>query len=69
MSGIFVLKDNAEIAEMTERPYDAEERLQELLAGYPSLLAGDQIDPTSPRRWLLVRRELGLPGQENGGDR
>src|SRR5436309_15998747 len=69
MGGIYVLQDSGELLEMTEQPYDSEALLQELLAKYPSLLAGDQIDPAAPRRWLLVRREAGVPAQDNGVDR
>jgi hypothetical protein len=52
---------------MVETPYDQEEILQHALAQYPDLLPGDQINPESPRRWLLVRRELGVPGTADGG--
>ena len=51
---------------MTEQPYDSEAVLQELLAKYPNLLAGDQMDGAEPRRWLLVSREMGVPGEEDG---
>lgn len=69
MSGMFVLQGDGGLVEMTEQPYDTEAVLQELLAKYPNLLAGDQIDAASPRRWLLVSREMGVPGEEDGGDR
>jgi hypothetical protein len=39
------------------------------LSQYPSLLAGSQIDPDSPRKWLLISRECGIPAEQNGGDR
>lgn len=51
---------------MREQSYDSEDLLQALLAKYPSLLAGDQL-PGSPRRWLLVKRETGVPSEEGGG--
>ena len=50
---------------MVETPYIEEEILQRALAQYPDLLPGDQINPESPRRWLLVKRELGIPGELN----
>jgi hypothetical protein len=34
-----------------------------------SLLAGKQIDPETPRRWLLISREAGIPDKEKGGRR
>jgi hypothetical protein len=40
--------------------------LQELLAKYPNLLAGDQIDSDEPRRWLLVSRKVPLASEEDG---
>ena len=54
---------------MNEQPYDPESLLQELLADYPNLLAGEQMNPYSPRRWLLVRREAGIPDSGGVGDR
>lgn len=51
---------------MEEFPYATEEVLQELLARYPDLLPGEQITPENPRRWLLVAREVGVPGEEGG---
>ncbi len=54
---------------MEETPYDSERLLQELLAKHPDLLAGEQIDSEAPRRWLLVTREMRVPGEEEGGAR
>lgn len=47
---------------MTQTSYTTESVLQALLAQYPDLLPGDQINPEAPRRWLLVSREMGIPG-------
>jgi hypothetical protein len=57
------------LVELPERPYDSEARLQELLARYPSLLAGDQMESAEPRKWILVAREMGLPSEQDGSDR
>lgn len=67
MCAIF-LKHGDELVEMVEQRYEAEAVLQQLLADYPNLLAGDQ-DSVTRRRWLLVKRELGIAGQEDGADR
>lgn len=67
--GIFLIQDDGRLVEMTEQPYDSEDLLQKLLADYPSLLAGDQIDSSRPRRWLLIRREAPVPAEEGGGGR
>lgn len=67
MSGnIYLVQDSGELQEMLESPYDSEDRLQTLLANYPNLLAGNQINSDSPRRWLLVSREVALPSEEGG---
>jgi hypothetical protein len=67
--GIFLIQPNGELVEMNEQPYDSEDLLQTLLAKYPSLLAGSQIGPNAPRRWLFIEREAGVPSVEGGGDR
>ena len=66
---IFIIQDNGTLIEMGEKEYDSEALLQEFLANYPKLLAGGQIDTASPRRWLLVKREMGIPAEEDGGER
>ena len=48
--------------------YDSEALLQSLLADYPSLLAGEQVNRTMPKRWLLIRREAGVPSKLDGGN-
>lgn len=57
------------LVEMKNEPYESEDLLQELLAKYPDLLAGGQMNAGEPRRWLLVRRELGVPGGEGEASR
>jgi hypothetical protein len=67
--GIFLIQNSGELVEMTEQPYDTEDVLQQLLARYPNLLAGDQVDPSKPSRWQLVSREMGVPDEEDGANR
>lgn len=67
--GIFLIQENGALVEMNEQPYDSEDLLQKLLAKYPSLLAGNQMNPDAPRRWLLIERECGVPSEEGGGGR
>ena len=70
MSGvIYTLQDDGQLVEMSEKSYDSEDLLQRLLASYPALMAGDQIDSAAPRQWLLVSREFGVPSEEEGGGR
>ncbi len=67
---IFLMgKDKNELIALEETSYVSEGVLQDLLVKYPDLLPGDQIDPENPRRWLLVARELGVPGDIDGSDR
>ncbi|WP_116107621.1 hypothetical protein [Lewinella sp. IMCC34191] len=62
---IFLLDEDSTLRELTEAHHLTEANLQQLLADFPQLMAGKQLDEASPRRWLLVKRELGIPdGQE-----
>lgn len=69
MSGVIYLISSGELVELREQPYDSEDVLQGLLERYPNLLAGEQMDSTEPRRWLLVAREAGLPDKAESGAR
>jgi hypothetical protein len=66
---IYLVQDAGSLVAMTEQPYAVEDVLQRLLADYPSLLAGDQMDSVAPRQWVLVRREAGIPSEEGGAGR
>ena len=69
---IFLLReqeDKDRLVKLCEGDYDSEDLLQGLLADYPELLAGEQIDPLTPRRWLLIAREVPLPSEEEGSGR
>ena len=58
MSGkIFLLQEGNKLVEMEEKEYVSEDILQDLIAKYPNLLAGDEMDVDVPRKWLLVQRE------------
>ena len=60
MGGVF-LRRGDELVAMFEQRYELEDHLQELIERHPNLLAGDQVDPDAPRRWLLLSREAGVP--------
>ena len=68
-SGVFVLKDQETLIPMQPASFASEDDFQRLLASFPALLAGEQIDSRAPRRWLLVAREPGIPSAENAGAR
>jgi hypothetical protein len=67
--GIFLVQENGALIEMHEKEYDSEDILQQLIARYPNLLSGNQIDSDSPRKWLLVSRETPVASEDNGTDR
>lgn len=66
---IFLINENNQLRPLVEQPYANEDLLQSLLERYPDLLAGDQVDPENPRRWLLVKREMEVPDDEDAGGR
>lgn len=66
---IFLVHDNTVLERINSSQYISEDVLQELIARHPELLAGDQIDPDNPPRWLLVSREAGIPDTDGAGDR
>src|SRR3954453_13059108 len=53
---------------MLEQPYVAETDLQGHLAAHPELLSA-QAPEDERRRWLLVRREMGVADRDDGRDR
>ena len=65
---IYVIQSDNILRALSEQPYPLEDHLQSFLAQYPDLLAGDQMNEAEPRRWLLVQREIGVPGMEGGPD-
>lgn len=62
---IFLVQGKERLTPMIETGYEKEVDLQALLADYPDLLPGDQINFEEPRRWILVAREVGVPGNED----
>ncbi len=68
-SGVFLIQDGGGLIEMRSAPYDSEALLQNLLAEYPNLLAGDQMNSEAPRKWLLVSREMAIPDEKDGAGR
>jgi hypothetical protein len=66
---IYILDRESKLIAMEESPYDSETLLQKLLAIHADLLAGDQINVEQPRRWLLVTREMAVPGEQDGAGR
>lgn len=66
---MFLIDRAGHLVEMTQQLYESEDLLQSLIALHPSLLAGDQMMLNEEPRWLLVRREAGVPAEEDGPGR
>ena len=67
--GIYLVKADGSLVELKQQPYDSEALLQELLARYPNLLGGNTISPVPANKWLLVKREMGIPDVQDGASR
>ena len=68
-ASIFMIDGSGALVAMKRAPFVNEYEFQLLLEKYPELLIGDQIEPDSPRRWVLIKREMGVPGgEDSSGD-
>ena len=68
MSGkIFVLQKDNQLTELNQEQYENEDLFQELIERHPAILAGDQINPDNPRKWIMINREMGIPIEQDGG--
>ena len=63
---IFLKNENNHLISLKESSYISEDNFQKLIEQYPSLLAGEQINPDNPLRWILISREMGVPSEEGG---
>lgn len=64
-----MLKDDQTLVEMQPASFASEDDFQTLLARFPALLAGAQINEADPRRWLLVAREKAVTDAKDGAGR
>ena len=68
MSKLYVIAEDGTTTPMASIHCKNEDHeLQRILVKNPELLPGDQIKPSDPRRWLLVRREMPVPDPSTGG--
>lgn len=65
---IFILNNDRTLVELNEREFVTENQFQILLEKYPKIISGSQINPDFPRKWLLISREIGIPGEESGSN-
>lgn len=66
---IYHMNELGQLEPMMEEQFSLEDTLQELVANYPELLSGEQMNPSAPRRWILVKREQGIADTEGGSYR
>jgi hypothetical protein len=65
-AGVFVLTESNKLVALQAASFATENDFQVLLAKFPTLLAGDQIDTANPRRFLLIDREQPIASQPGG---
>jgi len=63
---IYVRHESGKMTELSQKQYETEDFFQTLIEEYPTILAGDQINPEQPRKWLLISREMGVPSEQGG---
>jgi len=66
---VFFLKDPQTLVALAPSDFVSEDDFQQLLAKFPLLLSGDEIDVSAPRRWLLIKREKSISAEEGGAGR
>ncbi|MDH3988137.1 MAG: hypothetical protein OEV34_03335 [Gammaproteobacteria bacterium] len=66
---IFLLTDDKKLQKVPNVEYETEDLLQALIAEYPELIVGEQINAEAPPKWLMVAREAGIPDSADGGSR
>ena len=54
---------------LEEEEFSTEDDLQKLIADHPELLDGKQMRPDDPRRWVVVKREMGIAETADAGAR
>jgi hypothetical protein len=63
-STIYLIDTAGKPVEMRAAEYEKESDFQRLLAEHHALMDGEQFDPESPRKWLLVAREVSVADSE-----
>ena len=69
MPGIFLRRDEGELVHLHGELYESEDQLQGLLEANPELLLGETARSDRQSKYLLVRREAGVPEADGGSDR
>lgn len=70
MAKVYIIGRDGSTEEMSNVHCENEDlELQRILEVNPDLVPGDQINPSDPRRWLVVKREMPVPDPTTGADR
>ena len=69
MPELFLIDGDNNLTPLSQSEYDSESLRQQLLAGHPGLLGGDQMGSGAPRQWLFVAREAPVPDKEGTAGR
>ena len=59
---IYIRNASGALEPLSEERFETEDMLQELIGQHPELLAGDQMRPDDPLRWILIKREMPIEG-------
>ena len=59
---IYIRNPSGGLEPLAEKPFKSEKLIQELIGDHPELLAGDQMRPDEPLRWILIKREMQIEG-------
>ena len=66
---IYTRAERGRLETLAEERFSTEDDLQALIAEHPELLAGEQIRPDNPLRWILITREKGIAETSNAAAR
>ena len=59
---IYIRNASGEIEPLAEERFETEAMLEELIAQHPELLAGEQMRPEDPLRWVLIKPQMQIEG-------
>jgi hypothetical protein len=66
---IFLLDSDGDLQRVPRHHYESEDLLQRLIEKYPEVLAGDQMGGDAIVRFIIVKREAGIPDGEGNSNR
>lgn len=67
-NNVFVIDESGGLRKMDLMNFPTEDEFQELIAQFPSLISGSS-DEENKNKYLLIKREMGVPESESGSAR